>query len=60
MNHFCLLPGILNTASKLSQESPEHVNPPPAPLSGRYSYLLEGLLYALEVVTHIEKPEVSL
>ena len=53
------MPSSRNVISKLPQDSPEHAIPPD-PVLGRYSYLLEGLPYSLDVVTHIKKLEVSL
>lgn len=46
-----------NAISMLPQDSPENAI---SPTLGRYSYVLEGLLYALEVAKHIKKSEVSL
>jgi hypothetical protein len=56
MNHLYLLPG---TRPKLPRASPKHATPPAfreISLSG----LPEGLPYALEVVTIIKMPEISL
>lgn len=52
-----LMPSPRKVISKLPQHSPEHTIPP---AFGRYPCLLDGLPYALAVVTHIKKPEVSL
>ena len=53
------MPSTKSTASKHPQESPECTTSA-TPLLERYPYLLEGLPYALEVVTNIKKPRVSL
>ena len=49
MNYLCLLPGVLRLS--LFRKVP-HL--------GRYPFLLKGLPYTLEVVTHREKLESSL
>ena len=52
------MPSSSNTSSMSLQESPEHITPPAfreISLSG----LLEGLPYALEVVTKIKTPKMS-
>ena len=55
MSYLSLLPGMLFLNYLRTA-----LNILPTPALGTYPYLLEGLPYALEVMTHIKKPEVSL
>lgn len=52
-------PSSRMTSSKPPLVSPKHINPPPF-REMSVSGLLEGLLYALEVVTQIKTPKMSL